>query len=93
MPWYKFHAVHGPGHQSTTDEHRFFNEPIESDGALGDAWHDWAGREQFDNAIGGCTLATEMTANEINIETLRCQGKIALNQLAIIALQTIKIKE
>ena len=25
MPWYRFHAIHGPGHQSTTEWYKWYN--------------------------------------------------------------------
>jgi hypothetical protein len=28
MPWYKFHADHGPGHQSHSIYYRFYIEPL-----------------------------------------------------------------
>lgn len=31
MPWYKFHADHGPGHQSHTEFYRFYIEPLDNE--------------------------------------------------------------
>jgi len=51
MPWYKFYAMHGPGHQGTTEAYRFYEKPL-SRGDREEVWENWVYREGFENAVG-----------------------------------------
>lgn len=62
MPWYKFSAHHGGGHQSKSEEYVWFdtipdNEQLEID------WDDWVINEQFENPVGDAVLIAELPEN------------------------------
>lgn len=79
MPWYKFTARHGPGHQSDSRVVKWFDEPL-TDETKEEVWDSWVTREFFHNAIGEVELIEELPPDEIASKILDYQAKIAASQ-------------
>ena len=64
MPWYKFYADHGGGHQSHTEEYRYFPSRIRRQDKE-DLWRDWADGKRFggDSAIGDIKMVRKLPEN------------------------------
>ena len=60
MPWYKFSADHGPGHQSRSESYQFFVEPIETKADKEYHWEDWVQRNFWDDAVGDVRLVRKL---------------------------------
>jgi hypothetical protein len=61
MPWYKFYADHGPGHQSHSEDYRYHAEPLrKADRA--DEWEEWiyGFRHIQSHAIGDIKLVRKL---------------------------------
>jgi hypothetical protein len=57
MPWYRIHANHGPGHQSSTEHYHYSKTPINK--VLQESmWHDYF--DNYDWPIGDCELVTSL---------------------------------
>ena len=60
MPWYKFTAQHGPGHQSSREEYVYEYEELD-DELKRDLWDDWMRRYDFTaHAVGDVELIEEL---------------------------------
>ena len=62
MTWYHYHADHGGGHQSQTEEYIFHEETIEPDAAE-DYWQDSAEMKRINNARGTVTQMAHLPAD------------------------------
>lgn len=61
MPWYKFHANHGGGHQSHTEEYFFFETPLRKADRKAE-WENWIYDRRFggDSSIGDVKLVRKL---------------------------------
>jgi hypothetical protein len=83
VPWYKFHADHGPGHQSHTTHYRWYDEKL-SEGGEEDEWH-----SLFDDLswpIGKSTIVKKIPEDvrKRKIENCKLAIKAAKNMLKIL---------
>lgn len=63
MPWYKFHAIHGPGHQGHTAEYLWYDH-TPSKAERRELWDDWVNRERLDDAVGSVMPVKELPEPE-----------------------------
>ena len=57
MPWYLFKADHGPGHQSSSKEYKYFDRAL-SEKEKGCAWGHWT--DQWEHPVGKVTLVRKL---------------------------------
>jgi hypothetical protein len=61
MPWYKFLADHGPGHQSRTTIFKWYESPLKGEDRE-EAWHDVFGDERrYNDPIGNVRLVKKLS--------------------------------
>jgi len=68
MAWYKFHAIHGPGHQSESTEYKWFHYSFMENGEPSELeltylWENWA--RNWHDSVGGFELVRELPSEII----------------------------
>jgi len=61
MPWYKFDAIHGPGHQGSSVKYEWYDEEL-NENSLKYEWDDWVRGNDWEWPIGhpGATKVDEL---------------------------------
>jgi hypothetical protein len=60
MPWYRIFANHGPGHQSSTEFYRWYEEALATKQQREDAWEEAFGDGRYDWPIGDVELCDRL---------------------------------
>jgi hypothetical protein len=69
--WYKFHAIHGPGHQSRVEEYVWLTGKW-SKKALQNHWDHWT--RDFDWPVGGFERVEELPEEVMNVQVDKYTG-------------------
>lgn len=73
--WYKFEAIHGPGHQSHTEEYKWL-EPELTGELMGEVWSDWVNGEDMDWPKGSLTAIEKLPEKERLAQIRKYQDRI-----------------
>lgn len=84
MPWYKFYAHHGPGHQSYDENYEWYDEKLER-AMKEQEWDYWVTHELWDSPIGDVLYVRRLP------EEIR-QGKIKYCEAEIEAAQAMLVR-
>jgi hypothetical protein len=83
MPWYKFTARHGPGHQSHDESYQFFVEPIKTKADREYHWEDWVQRNYWDDSVGGIRLVRKLPEAVRLVKLAFAKRNVEYNQMLV----------
>lgn len=86
MPWYKFYANHGPGHQGHSEEYKYFTEPIRGDERK-ERWLEWC--RDWDDSIGGVKPVHRVPEDEVVRLRAMYKGRISNARLMLEVLDAV----
>ena len=90
MPWYKFSAKHGPGHQSYSEDYAFYPDEVdaedEGDDWTEDEWTAWAISLDLSNATGNVERVDRVSEDVVQAKRRQCLDTIdeAIYTLALL---------
>ena len=85
MPWYRFYADHGPGHQGQTEKFAYYDESWDEED-LQSEWDDWCQQNWLEDAIGDVELVKELPEEkrQEQIRKYRSRVQNAIKMLTIL---------
>lgn len=85
MAWYKLHASHGPGHQSSDEEYRWYDGKMD-EALKREIWEDWCADLRLDWPIGDMKLVRKLPqeVRERKIEQYRWTMENAKEMLSVL---------
>lgn len=87
MPWYRFYAMHGPGHQSDTERYEFYEKPL-TDEQRESYWHDFF--NDFNNPKGGVEKVETIPARVHSDKVDECKRSIRYAEKLLKVLEKTK---
>lgn len=75
MPWYRFYADHGPGHQGQSEKFVYADESWDAED-LESEWEDWCQQNWLEDATGDVELVKELPEEERQEQIKGYRGRV-----------------
>lgn len=93
MPWYRIFASHGPGHQSSTEFYRWYEQSLDTEEKKKAAWEaEFDNGHYFDWPIGDVELCGGLPQNIFEEKVEGFKSKIQYANRMLEVLRTTKVK-